>query len=277
MLCNVPSVCPSGLNQLRQDRRAFTLVELLVVISIIGVLVGLLLPAVSAARESARKATCQNNLKQIGLALHNFHAAKGKLPIGCVEWRGFGAPATHRQFAWSAYLLPYLEQANLFESIDFELPFDAPENAQAASTKLSVFKCPSAPDQDSPRGPTDYGGLFGERMVTRKADDGIFLYDQVIDFDDIRDGLATTMAVAEDMGGPDSEWINGRNVFVQSGSINDYQAWAGDNEIRSQHTGGATALFADGHVQFLSDSTDEQVLGGLITRNGREIVTSDEF
>ena len=261
----------------RQVHIGFTLVELLVVIAIISILMSLLLPAVQAVREAARKTSCQNNLKQMGIALHHFHHSHGQLPIGCVEWRGPGTPAGQRQLAWSAYLLPYLEQQNLFDAIDFNLPFDAPENAAAAATRLSVYECASAPKRDLIRGQTDYGGLFGERMVSRAPDDGIFLYDEVIRFDDIRDGLSQTIAVAEDVGGPDSEWINGRNVFVQSGGINDPKAWIGDNEIRSKHPAGAMVLFADGHVQFLGNETDKLILGGLITRKGREVIAENRY
>jgi prepilin-type N-terminal cleavage/methylation domain-containing protein/prepilin-type processing-associated H-X9-DG protein len=271
-------MCPASISGRPARRRsAFTLVELLVVLAVIGILVGLLLPAVQAARESARKASCKNNLKQIGLALHQFHHDKGRLPIGCVEWRGMGGDPRDRQLAWSAYLLPYLEQSNLFEAIDLGRPFDAPENAGVAATRVQVYLCPSAPRRDQQRGPTDYGGLYGERMVTRQPDDGVFLYDTAIHFEDVRDGLSQTMAVAEDVGGPDAEWINGNNVFVQSGGINDPNAWSGDNEIRSQHSAGAMVVFLDGHVSFLADSMDKLVLGGLITRNGREVVAETSF
>lgn len=258
-------------------RLGFTLVELLVVIAIIGILVGLLLPAVQMVRESARKTQCQNNLRQIGLALHNFHHAHRRLPIGCVEWRGYGMPSSNRQLAWSAYILPQLEQQNLFDAIDFGRPFDAPENAVVAATRLSVFLCPSTPVHENVLGPTDYGGLFGERILTREPDDGVFLHDKEIDFDDIRDGLSNTIVVAEDTGGPDSEWINGKNVFVQAGGINDPNAWQGDNEIRSFHHGGAMAVFADGHVSFLADTTEIQVVGGIITRNGHESISDTQF
>ena len=262
---------------IRPGASGFTLVEMLVVIAVIGVLVSLLLPAVQAVREAARKSSCQNNLKQIGIGLHNFHDARRQLPLGCLQWRGPGSPPSHRQLAWSAFLLPFVEQQNLFEAIDFDLPFDAPENAAAAAVRVSVFECASASQRNLTRGRTDYGGLFGERMVSRAPDDGVFLYDEVITFDDIRDGLSQTLAVAEDVGGPESEWINGRNVFVQSGGINDPNAWVGDNEIRSKHPGGAMVLFVDGHVTFLRNEIDKLVLGGLITRRGGEIVSDDKF
>ena len=261
-----------------RKRYAFTLVELLVVIAIIGILVGLLLPAIQAAREAARKASCKNNMRQMGIALHSYHDTHGVLPTGCIEWRGYSAPRHFRQFAWSAFLLPFLEQQNLHAQIDFNVPFDAPENEPAAATRLSVYECPSAIPRDLIRGQIDYGGLFGERIVDRRrVDDGLFLYDQKIAFADVRDGLSMTIAISEDVGGPDSEWINGRNVFVQAGGINDPNAWIGDNEIRSLHTGGAMVLFADSHVDFLSESMDRNVLGGLITRDGGEIPDMTQF
>lgn len=256
---------------------AFTLVELLVVIAIIGILVGLLLPAVQAAREAARKTSCKNNMRQLGIALHNYHNAHRCLPTGCIEWRGYNAPPSHRQFAWSAFILPFLEQTNVYNQIDFNVPFDAPVNAPAAAKRLSVYECPTAPERHLTRGQTDYGGLFGERIVDRRPDDGVFLYDQRIAFRDVRDGTSNTLAIAEDVGGPDSEWINGRNVFVQSGGINDPNAWSGDNEIRSKHTGGAMLIFVDSHVEFVSENIDRQVLGSLITRANGEIVDSDAY
>ncbi len=258
-------------------RPAFTLIELLVVISIIGILVGLLLPAVQAAREASRKVSCKNNLRQIGIALHAYHDVHRVLPTGCIEWRAWNSPPTHRQYAWSAFLLPFIEQQNLHAQIDFRVPFDAAVNAQAAATRVSVYECPTAPEREMIRAQTDYGGLFGERMVDRQPDDGVFLYDEPIRFRDILDGLSGTLVVSEDVGGPDSEWINGRNVFVQAGGINDPQAWIGDNEIRSLHTGGAMLLFGDGHALFMTESIDLQVLGALITRAGGEVVDMNQF
>ncbi|MGB7327778.1 MAG: DUF1559 domain-containing protein [Rubripirellula sp.] len=264
-----------GPRRLPAVRDAFTLIELLVVIAIIGVLVGLLLPAVQAAREAARKTSCQNNLKQIGLALHAYHNAHRTLPTGCIEWRSFQSPPTFRQYAWSAMLLPFIEQQSLHDQIDFSVPFDAPKNAVAAATRISGFECPTALDRALVRGQSDYGGLYGEKLLDRNPSTGLFLYEHAIRFRDITDGLSMTMAVAEDVGGPDSEWINGRNVFVQSHGINDSSAWIGDNEIRSLHGSGAMVLYIDGHVQFVNEAIDKRVLGSLITRSGREIIPSD--
>ncbi|WP_197451633.1 DUF1559 domain-containing protein [Rosistilla oblonga] len=255
----------------------FTLIELLVVIAIIGILVALLLPAVQAAREAALKMSCKNNLRQQGIALHNYHDVHQTLPTGCIEWRSWGAPPTQRQFAWSAMLLPFLEQQNVHAQIDWSLPYDAPENLPAASTRLSVYECPTAIERPATRGRSDYGGIYGERIVDRDPEDGLFLYERSVRFRDIRDGLTQTLAVAEDVGGPDSEWINGRNVFVQAYGINDPDAWIGDNEIRSLHTGGATVLFADGRTILMAETIDKQLLGKLITRGKGEVVDSSAY
>lgn len=256
-------------------RRGFTLVELLVVIAIVGILIAMLLPAVQAVREAARKTSCHNNMHQVGIALHSYHNVHRTLPTGCFEWRGFSSPASHRQYAWSAFLLPFIEEQSLHSRIDFDVAFDDPANAEAAATPVATYRCPSAIDRFSERGLTDYAGLFGERIVSRDIWTGVFLYDRPIPFKAIFDGLSNTMCVAEDVGGPNSEWINGLNVFVQSHGINDRTAWIGDNEIRSLHPSGAMVLFTDGHSQFLSDSTDRQVLGAMITRAGREILPAD--
>lgn len=127
-------------------RRAFTLVELLVVIAIIGILIGLLLPAVQAAREAARRMQCTNNLKQIGLALHNYHDVNGAFPSA---WRGYcadgkkpcvyGAPG----WAWSAAILPFMEQNSLYSQADLKAPITTDRNAVARTLWLKAFACPS--------------------------------------------------------------------------------------------------------------------------------------
>ncbi len=254
-----------------------TLVELLVVIAIVGTLASLILPAVQAAREAARQVACKNNLRQIGIALHSYQDAHRTLPMGCLEWRAWRSPPTHRQFAWSALLLPFLEQQPLHASIDFSVPFDANRNALAARTRLSVYECPTADNRNLVRGQTDYGGLFGELIVDREQDDGVFLYDRSIRFREITDGLTNTLAISEDVGGPDSEWINGGNVFVQSGGINDPNAWVGDNEIRSRHGPGAMVLFVDGRTHWMAQSIDLITLGQFITRAKGEVISGDRY
>ncbi|MEM1228834.1 MAG: DUF1559 domain-containing protein [Planctomycetota bacterium] len=252
--------------------RAFTLIELLVVIAIVGILVAMLLPAVQAVREAARKTSCKNNLHQIGIALHAYHNVHRSLPTGCIEWRAWNSPPTHRQFAWSAMMLPFIEQQSIHDQIDWSLPFDAPENQSAAETTVGTYICPSETTDSITKGHMTYGGIYGERILHSAPDDGLFLYERSIRFRDITDGLTNTLAVAEDVGGPEKQWINGRNVFVVAHGINDPTAWIGDNEIRSRHGGGAMVLFADGRTTFLSESTNRRLLGSLITRSGGEVV-----
>lgn len=258
-------------------RGGLTLVELLVVVAIIGILVSLLLPAVQQVREAARQLSCKNNLHQIGIALHGYHDSLGTLPVGCLQWRGFSGSSQRKQFAWSALILPYMEQQPLHSQIDFGVPYDHVDNGEAASARISSYLCPSVPERDQLRGPIHYGGLYGETLIDRAQNDGLLVYERSFQFRDCTDGLNQTMIVAEDSLSPDPEWINGRNVFVVSHGINDPTAWIGDNEIRSLHPTLAVVLFAGGNVKSLSDSIDEQVLGGLITRAGGEVIDGSSW
>lgn len=251
----------------RKRCRGWSLVELLVTLAIIGMLLGLLLPAIQAARAAARRTQCSNHLRQVGLALHAHHDARGRLPVGCLEWRSMSGSASRRQLAWSAFLLPYLEQQSLHDALDLQQPYDSVRNAAAAATAVPVYLCPSHPGAAESRGRTDYGGLFGELIVDRRQDDGVFLHEQAVRFVQITDGLSHTLIVAEDIGGPDNQWINGRNVFVQAHGVNDPRAWEFDNEIRGAHPGGAMGLLADASPRFLADTIAPQVLGQLITRD----------
>ena len=136
-----------------RDRRGFTLVELLVVIAIIGILIGMLLPAVQAVREAARRTACSNNLRQLGLALHNYESALGEFPpsrlgpdfsISSSITEQFGATSSFQ--SWTTVMLPYVEQASLGNMYDFNSPwFDNANsnNLELIQTQLSLFNCPS--------------------------------------------------------------------------------------------------------------------------------------
>ncbi len=254
-------------------RRAFSLVELLVVVALVGALVALLLPAVQAARESARRTQCQNNLRQIGVGLQLYHDNHDAFPAGGIEWR-LGHDRTKRQLAWSAFLLPYLEQQTLYAQLDLSKAFDAPENAAGATAVLPVYLCPSAARDEwlvEGRGPCDFGGIYGERITgPNNPPKGTMIYDHAFRIAEITDGASNTLIVAEDVRWPEGQWINGRNVFDQAFAINAAPNW--ENDIRSDHPGGAQGVLVDGSARFLAESLDLQVLAAICTRASGEVV-----
>lgn len=265
----------------RGIRRGFTLIELLAVLAILGVLVALLLPAVQAAREAARGISCGSNLRQIGVGLHAYHEVHECFPPGGIELRLYWRDVSRRQLAWSAFLLPYLEQKALHQRIDFGKPFDGPENAVAAAEEVPTYLCPSVTRSSNlveGRGACDYGGINGERISgPNNPPKGTMLYDQAIRIAEIPDGTSTTLIVSEDASWSDGQWINARNVFDQAYAIN-YRPPPGEyveNEIRSKHPGGANALFCDGSARFLGEKMDLKTLAAICTRQGGEIV--DKF
>ncbi len=272
-------------------RRGFTLIELLVVIAIIAVLLALLVPAVQKVRDAAARLQCQNNLKQMGLASHNYHDAQQTLPPGYYATASY--PDTYPGWGWGAFLLPYLEQDNLYRQIDFNAPV---QSSAASQVVLRAFLCPqdTAPPVAfqltdagfNPIGlaaPSSYAATVGPDADEADcfAGQGVFYRNSQTKLTDISDGTSQTVMLGE------RAWSQGQGIWAgaPSGAVlragtrnpwpnatasaavlvlahNNYinirtDADGGLDDFSSNHTGGANVLFADGSVHFLHDITGD--------------------
>jgi len=276
-------------------RSAFSLVELLVVIAIVGILLGLLLPAVQAAREAGRQTKCRSNLRQIGIALHDYHDAYGYFPTGCAGCTK-GKPI--RQFAWSVFVLPFLEQEAVWQLVDMNYRYSHLVNHDATTRVIPTYLCPSTARLDLDRignttndlnnngksdpidfmGVTDYAGINGAAIFSdTESANGVMLYDRAVKINDICDGTSQTIIVAENTGRGrinNGEWSNGENILAQHGRINDPEN-RGLDEMWSDHPGGVQALFCDGSVHFLREEMSLKTLQAICTRNGHDVVDQD--
>lgn len=265
------------------SRLGFTLAELLLSLAIIGLLLALLLPAVQACREAARRLECRNHLRQQGLALHNFHGAHSAFPAG-------QDGAWGRNHSWCTAILPFLEQSALFDQYDYRRAWNDGSpgslNLAVATTDVAVFVCPSTP-RTCP-GATAYGGVQGSTLtglpcclgVGRGWDSGVLVAirllgqtqpqrQESIDMAGITDGSSQTFLVVEDAGRTPAEggqWANGVNCLAIETPPNVVRS----KEIYSDHRVGAHVLLADGSVSLLSKESNEYVVGALATRNGGE-------
>jgi len=199
-------------------RRAFTLVELLVVIAIIGLLIALVLPAVQAAREASRRMSCSNNLKQLGIALHDFHDANDHLPTGA-DAKPFPAAPNHPHnfYRWSAlaHLMPYLEQSNAYNNLDLSVPLYGanfqvtPENKAAVAIVLPLFLCPSDRQEAVADGfgPTNYAACTGTGAGggTPFDTDGVFYINSHVRLAEVTDGVSNTVFMSESLLGEGPE------------------------------------------------------------------------
>jgi len=265
----------------------FTLVELLVVIFIIGILVALLLPAVQGVREAARRNYCQNNLKQYGLALQQFHADYGSFPIGNVpnKWWGF-----------QSRLLPYLEASDIYQFMNYSYPGDCFQAANALPAGMDPGnqvqkpdKCPDDPNAGKVwyafpgfgyHGCTNYQGVMG---TSPTANDGILLYGGTVSLSDITDGASQTIIMGE-RGIPNDLYYgwpycgygdstgNGDNLnTTQLGLCAGQPDGSHDFHFWSYHPQMAVFLWADGSVRTLPYNIDNTTFQALATRAGNEI------
>lgn len=214
-------------------RRGFTLVELLVVIAIMGILIALLLPAVQAARESARRTHCLNNLKQIGIALQNYADTHGRLPPSSTSDVDFGvwnyaADPTVHLHSWRSLILPYVEGANLAQYLDYKSSALAPNNRRAAETIVLLYRCPSYAGRDYSEekkytaisqflaianymamGATTIGSLWGPDASGKRRPNGAMYCLSDTKLADVTDGLSHTIFVVETREENAAVWIDG--------------------------------------------------------------------
>jgi len=294
----------------RLRRRGFTLVELLVVIAIIGVLVALLLPAVQAAREAARRSSCSNNLKQIGIALHNYHDLHLTFPFG---W-------SNRGQGWSACILPQMEQGPLYDTLEWaegnNWSIDGTPNERACGTLIPSYRCPSAAipkhvnNQGIPeRVPATYkavasstadsddpGTSASGRHLELNDLEGIFFGDSKIGFREILDGTSNTFMVGECwwdtfsqdgnqmdfwyIGSPQvdpwpngteySEFVGSTGVPMNARKIASTSGYVKELSYTSFHPGGAMFTLGDASVRFVSYTINTATYQALGSRAGAE-------
>jgi prepilin-type N-terminal cleavage/methylation domain-containing protein len=200
-----------------RQRSGFTLVELLVVIAIIGILVALLLPAVQAAREAARRASCQNNLAQIILATLNYEMAHRSYPAGTLDAKGpiQSMPAGYHH-SWITQILPQLEQTNIFNAIDRKVGVYHPKNAPARKAFLRVLACPSSGVANSAY--SHYAGVHHDlEAPIDETNHGTFILNRHLTYEDITDGSSNTLFLGEKL--PDEwdlGWMSGTRATLRN-------------------------------------------------------------
>lgn len=290
----------------------FTLVELLVVITIIGILMGLLLPAIQAAREAARRTQCKNNLKQIGLALQNYHSARKCFPAGSRLLTSPGAFG----ISWRVLILPYIEQQTMYDEIGV-LPTGGATNMTFRAAFVEAYLCPTAEQQPNTATAlknSHYSAVSGSNISDERIDledtncgdldiSGIFYPDSQTRIGQITDGTSNTLAIGErtyifrdwmwgasKVGNPATKICSGssNNVhFPINANPQEFGYCSEDptvepqyrtmlvNELQfgSDHSGGAQFSLADGSVQFVSDDIEFNLYQNLTTKDGGEVAS----
>ncbi|QDU12818.1 Type II secretion system protein G precursor [Gimesia maris] len=218
-------------------RQGFTLIELLVVIAIIAILIALLLPAVQQAREAARRSSCKNNLKQIGLALHNYHDTFRTFPPATIRRKGATSEWETSMIGWQARILPYMDQAPLFNKINWSVEpgSGGTANTEARNYEIPAYRCPSDPGNrgttgQSSFGPTNYvtctansGGYAAGGSTYQNNGRSIMFLNSKTQIKDIEDGTSNTMLSSECIVGHPYSNVNATSGTVCTGTANQKQ------------------------------------------------------
>ncbi|WP_437201541.1 DUF1559 family PulG-like putative transporter [Planctomicrobium sp. SH664] len=267
-------------------RSGLTILELLVTSSVISLLTALLLPSVMSAREAARRLECTNHLRQLGLALHNYHDLQSSLPAA---WQD---DASGSAYGWGVPLLPYLDQQPLFTAIDRRLTFSDPQHGPVHSLGLPLFRCPSdvspatfelfEAGADTPfltLASANYLGVYGntepDEVHPVPAGEGTFINQRPIRFSEISRGLSETLFLGERSAsmfsvswlGFDSRDEDAECRVVGNASEGPNCTRCDECEFSSRHPGVSQFLFGDGHVKGLSDSIDQTIYRQLARRH----------
>jgi len=252
----VPMVAPGSRAAAQGSGVGVVVIVLIAVAALVGLLVcggiALMLPMgrTGGAREAARRSQCTNNLKQIALALHNYHDVYKCFPPAVTTDKQ-GRP----MHSWRVAILPFLEQKALYDRYNFNEPWDGPNNSVLANTAISVYHCPSDPDPSGTE--TSYVMIVGAGTIGG-------LPNEKVGFKDVTDGTSSTILVAEVVGAG-IDWMEPRDLSI------DEMSWAlndgSGKSISSNHPGGAMIALADGSVRFLANGIDPGTLRRLILRN----------
>jgi prepilin-type N-terminal cleavage/methylation domain-containing protein len=280
--------------------RAFTLVELLVVIAIIGILVALLLPAIQAAREAARRTSCINNVMQLGIAAHNYEFNFESLPPGVTDDKGpIRNEPQGRHVSWLVHLLPFMEENVMYRKFDQSAGAYAAVNAEVRAAPLHIAVCPSYPGEEVIKegtiAITTYAGCYHDVEAPIDVDNhGLMFLNSHVRFDEIYDGSTHTLLLAETVERPDSlGWVSGtRATLRNTGKIEERKpqfpptAPDGEEETTEQdvaeslfvggfgghHPGVFNAAFADGSTRAISENVDPAVWRLVGNRSDGQIV-----
>ena len=218
-----------------------------------GILAALLLPAVQSAREAARRMQCSNNLKRIGVAMEQYHRQHGSYPPAYIPDEN-GQP----MHSWRVLILPYLGQDALYDQYDFNEPWDGPNNSALAAAMPDVYGCPSDPAADMAI--TSYVAVVGQGTAFPGA--------EPTSLDQFTDGKATTFLLIEDRDAG-INWLEPRDVGLDEVQMRLANPNIGPS-VTSLHPYGANVLYADGHVEFLGEAQDPEMLKGRFTIDGGE-------